>query len=474
MSSSIDWVTILLYAALVLFGWINIYAAVYNDDHRSIFDLSQNYGKQLLWIGISMFVALSIILIEGRFYHMFAYPIYWTMLLVMLAVMLFGKEVNGAKSWIDLGGGIRIQPVEFMKIATALALARYMSSYNLNIREFKTLYNIGLIIFVPVMLILLQNDTGSALVFFGFFVMLYREGFNKVLYILVGFIILLGVISFLLEPLAVLLIIILLCLVGEAVINRRWMNSVKYLAIITIITILITVAGLVIGVELSPYISIIIAIVLSLPLLGRYAFANRLDNIWMFVAIFVGALLFTFFVDYAFDNMLQIHQQKRILDLLGIENDPQGWSYNVIQSKIAIGSGGLWGKGFLDGTQTRFSFVPEQDTDFIFCTIGEEWGFLGSIALVAAFIALIIRLMKMGERQKEPFARVYCYCVASILLMHFVINISMTIGLFPVVGIPLPFFSYGGSSLLAFTILLFIAIRLDYKNYDDASGSSHI
>lgn len=372
----------------------------------------------------------------------------------MTFVLLFGNETNGAKSWLVIAGDIKIQPVEFMKIATALALARYMSSYHFNIDEFRSLYYIGLIILAPILVILMQNDTGSALVFLGFFVMLYREGFGKMLYLLTGFVVLLGILSFLLEPVAMLLIIMVACLSTFMIVNRQWRESLRYVSMVLLVAL-----GLMWFMPL--YWALLIPLVLTLPLLVLYAHRQRINNLMVTVGVFVGALLFTFFVDYAFDNILQLHQQKRILDLLGIENDQKGWGYNVIQSKIAIGSGGLSGKGFLNGTQTKFSFVPEQDTDFIFCTVGEEWGFMGSMSVVILFGLLISRLMIMGERQKEPFARVYCYSVASILLTHFVINVCMTIGLFPVVGIPLPFFSYGGSSLLAFTVLLFIAVRLD-------------
>lgn len=453
-SMGIDWWTVLIYLLLVFFGWINIYAAVYNDDHSSIFDIGQRYGKQMFWIGISLFVAISIVLIDGKYYHMLAYPFFWFMLLIMTLVLLFGNETNGAKSWLVIAGGIKIQPVEFMKIATALALARYMSSYHFNIGEFRSVYYIGLIILAPVMVILMQNDTGSALVFLGFFVMLYREGFGKMLYLLTGFVVMLGILSFLLEPVAMLLIIMVACLSTFMIVNRQWRESLRYVSMVLLVAL-----GLIWFMPL--YWALLIPLVLTLPLLVLYAHRQRISNLMVTVGVFIGALLFTFFVDYAFDNILQLHQQKRILDLLGIENDQKGWGYNVIQSKIAIGSGGLSGKGFLNGTQTKFSFVPEQDTDFIFCTVGEEWGFMGSMSVVILFGLLISRLMIMGERQKEPFARVYCYSVASILLTHFVINVCMTIGLFPVVGIPLPFFSYGGSSLLAFTVLLFIAVRLD-------------
>ena len=460
MTSGIDWWVVLIYAALVIFGWVNIYAAVYNDDHRSIFDITQRYGMQLVWIAISFFAAISILLIEDKYYHILAYPFYFVGLATMVGVLIFGTEVNGAKAWIDIGR-VRIQPVEFMKIVTALALAKFMSSYSFNIKSMRGLYYIGLIIITPILLILVQNDTGSALVFAAFIIMLYREGFGKILYVLIMLMAVLFLASFLVEPLPTLVTVLLSCLIIQAFVNKEWQYSLRYLALLTMMTILVSLILPVDDLNSSIYYSLLIAFVLSIPVVARYTFRSRLDNIWTFVAIFTGAVMFTFVTDYFFDNILQTHHQKRILDLLGIENDPQGWSYNVNQSKIAIGSGGWSGKGFLEGTQTRFSFVPEQSTDFIFCTVGEEWGFIGSALVVALFVILIIRLFRMGERQKEPFARVYCYSVASVIFMHFAINIAMTVGLFPVVGIPLPFLSYGGSSLLAFTILLFIAVRLD-------------
>lgn len=456
----IDYITILIYLCLVVFGWVNIYAAVYTDDQASIFDISQRYGMQLLWMGISGFVAISIILIDDKYYHMLSYPLYFLGIAVMTAVMLFGTEVNGARAWIDLAG-VRIQPVEFMKIVTALALSRYISSYNFDIKSSRSLIRIALIIMVPVALILLQNDTGSAMVFAAFVLVLYREGFGKWLYVLGIFLVLLFVISFLIDPVAVVFIILLLTLVAEGVENGLWAYKLRYLAFVLLVSVALWVVCWILGWSISYYMALFVGVGVSLVLVVRYSIVRRLVNVWNYVAVFMGAILFTRVIDYVFENVLQIHQQQRILDLLDIEKDPQGWSYNVIQSKVAIGSGGLLGKGFLDGTQTKFSFVPEQSTDFIFCTVGEEWGFVGSAIVVLLFTFLIVRLIRMGERQVEPFARVYCYCTAAILFMHFAINITMTIGLFPVVGIPLPFFSYGGSSLLAFTILLFVAIRLD-------------
>lgn len=465
-ASDIDWWTVGIYVLMVFFGWMNIYAAVFNEEQAGIFDLTQRYGMQMLWIGISFFIAVSILLIDGKYWHMLAYPFYFTMLAVMLFVLLFGQEVNGARSWLVFGP-VKIQPAEFMKFVTALALARYMSAYNFDLRSGKALYYIGLIIGIPVLLILAQNDTGSAMVFAAFFLMLYREGFGSALYVVALMLIFLFIISFLLEPLPILFIVLLLCLLAQGIANRNWRDTVRYLALVLLLGIAVFVLLPLVGGRVSLYHAMLAGVGLSLPWLVRYAVRRHLPNLWQFAVLFAGAVLFTGAVDYVFDNVLQIHQQKRILDLLGIENDPHGWSYNVIQSKIAIGSGGFLGKGFLGGTQTRFSFVPEQSTDFIFCTVGEEWGFVGTLGVVLLFLFLILRLMQMGERQKEPFGRIYCYSVAAIFFMHFAINIGMTIGLFPVVGIPLPFFSYGGSSLMSFTILLFVAIRLDASQYDE-------
>lgn len=459
-SSGIDYWTVLIYVVLVIMGWVSIYAAVYNDDHRSIFDLSQRYGVQLLWIGVSFITALSILLIDSRYYHLLSYQAYWLGVAVMVGVMLFGTEVNGARAWISVGS-FRVQPVEFMKIVTALALAKYMSAYNFNIRDRRSLFKVGIIIFLPVMLILLQNDTGSALVFAAFFIILYREGFGKALYLLFAFFVVLAIISFFIEPLGLLVVILLSMILMEAILSRNWRAAVRYAALVVGLFIVVELFRAFIGLVSNPYASVLWSVGLTVPFVLHYFNVSRSRSVLPSLGLFIAAVGFTFFVDYAFDNILQSHQQDRVLDLLGLKSDPQGTGYNAMQSKIAIGSGGVWGKGFLQGTQTRFSFVPEQSTDFIFCTVGEEWGFVGSMVVISLFIILILRLMKMGERQNEPFARIYCYSVAAIIFMHFFINIAMAIGIFPVVGIPLPFFSYGGSSLLAFTILVFIAIRLD-------------
>lgn len=458
----LDWITILVYTVLVLMGWINIYAAVYDEAHSSIFDISQRYGMQLIWIGVSAFIAISILLIDDKYYHILAYPLYWFSILVLIGVLLFGKEVNGAKSWL-----FGIQPSEFVKFTTALALARYMSSYSFDIRNLKHLLHVAILLGLPVLIVMLQNDTGSALVFGSFLFMLYREGFNGWVYVALIMIISLFIFSFLLEPTALLIVLILVCVVGEGMTNGNWKSKAIYLAGLALgSTLIYTVCQLLLSINITWYLSILITTTLSIGVVIIYAYRYKINNILTFILLFFGSLGFTYTVDYVFNNVLQIHQQKRILDLLGLESDLNHWGYNVNQSKIAIGSGGFTGKGFLEGTQTKFNFVPEQSTDFIFCTVGEEWGFIGSAIVIILFVILILRLIRMGERQQEPFGRIYCYCVASVFLFHVTINIGMTIGIMPVIGIPLPFFSYGGSSLIAFTILLFVAIKLDASKHN--------
>ncbi len=456
----VDWWSILIYAILVLAGWLNIYAAVYDEMHSSIFDISQRYGMQLLWMGVSAFLAISILLIDAKYYHILAFPLYWITILILIVVLFVGKEVNGARSWIMIGP-IALQPTEFVKFTTSLALARYMSSYSFDLRNWRDLLRVFGIIGLPVAIIMLQNDTGSALVYGSFLFMFYREGFNRWIYVALFMVISLFVFYFLLEPATLLILMILGCVLSEGISNGYWRSKLIYLAAFTLFVSLLYLIVFLLGGHLSLYATILIGVVLSLGLVAVYAYRYKIRNILLFVLLFFGSLAFTSTIEYGFNNILQIHQQKRILDLLGLESDLAHWGYNVNQSKIAIGSGGFAGKGFLEGTQTKFNFVPEQSTDFIFCTVGEEWGFLGSAFVILLFCMLIMRLIRMGERQMEPFGRIYCYCVASIFFFHVLVNIGMTIGLMPVIGIPLPFFSYGGSSMIAFTLLLFVAIRLD-------------
>ena len=403
---NIDWLTVFLYLSLVFIGWINIYAAVYNEDHQSIFDFSQNYGKQLMWIISSVILAMIILMIDIKFFSSFSYIIYLLSMVSLVAVLLLGKEIAGSKSWFQFGS-FAIQPAEFAKFATCLAIARYLNVIDRKMQSLKTKILAFLILLLPAGLILLQNDTGSALVYFSFILVLYREGLSG------SFLILGGIIAILF------LLTLWLCILYA------------------------------------------IGIVLAICLFFLLFIKRNRKNIFTLIAVFIIAGGFIFSVDYAFENILEKHQKTRINVLIGKETDIRGAGYNVHQSKIAIGSGGLTGKGFLKGTQTKYNFVPEQSTDFIFCTIGEEWGFAGSFVVVFLFSALLIRLIIMAERQKSKFSRIYGYGVASILFFHFIINIGMTIGIAPVIGIPLPFISYGGSSLWAFTILLFIFIRQD-------------
>ncbi len=458
--SGVDWGSIAIFFVLMLLGWLNIYAAVYDETTTEGFTLASRYGSQLIWIGVCVLTAIVIMLIDGIYYHMIAYPFYALILLVLVATLFIGTEVNGARSWLRLGG-FSVQPAEFAKFATALALARYMSAYSFSMSAWRSRLTALLLLAVPMAIIMLQNDTGSAIVFASFLMVFYREGLNGWIYVAIGMVIFLFVFSFLWTPATLLAAILILCTLIESILNGAWLRNLRYLAAVVLSSLLIyLIAAAVTGGTAGYYGCLLAASLLSLPVVGVYAWRSKLKNVLICIGMFIGSVLFTNLVDVVFDHM-QIHQQKRILDLLGVESDLQYWGYNVNQSKIAIGSGGLLGKGYLHGTQTRYDFVPEQSTDFIFCTVGEEWGFVGSVVVLGLFCWLILRLIRMGERQHEAFGRVYCYGVASILLFHVLVNVGMTIGLMPVIGIPLPLFSYGGSSLFAFTLLFFVAVKLD-------------
>ena len=392
---------------------------------------------------------------------MLAYPADIGVLVLLIAALLFGREVNGAKAWFEFGS-IRMQPVEFAKIATALALARVMSDYSFSINRPSDLMKVAFVICLPLGIIILQNDTGSGIVLCSFLFVLYREGLNKWLCVPVLLIAALFIISFLLTPITLLILSIVVCTLCEAVLNGQWKSRIIYLASLALGAIVLFVAMYAIAPHtMSFYHALLAVTLLSLVGVAIYAYRTTLNNTYLILGFFIGTTIFFPTTDYIFNSILKEHQQKRIESFLGIINDPRGIDYNVNQSKIAIGSGGFVGKGFMEGTQIRYGFVPERHTDFIFCTVGEEWGFLGTVFVLTLFCLLILRLMRMGERQEEPFGRIYCYCVASILLFHVLVNVGMTIGLVPVMGIPLPLMSYGGSSLIAFTLLIFIAIRLD-------------
>lgn len=455
----IDWLTVILYLVLVIMGWLNIYAAVYNEEHSSIFDLSQRYGKQMLWILASVGIIIAIMLLESKFYPFVAYPFYLFVILLLIAVLLFGTEVNASRSWFTIGN-FRFQPGEFAKFATALALARYMSHFNFKIHKFKNLVAIAAFIILPAGLILLQNDTGSALVYVAFIIVLFREGLSWTVMLLGFYAILLFILS-LTVPLHFILVFTLVIATISALIHfndrRQVIKGIfGYLFIFGL-----TYLGNLIFFDFGINMIIIASVLVFSIILAIRALVYRYYYLFFVLGIAIGAIGFTYSVDYFFHNVLEKHQRSRINHLLGIESDPLGAGYNVNQSKIAIGSGGLAGKGFLRGTQTKFDFVPEQSTDFIFCTVGEEWGFFGTSFVLLLFLTLLIRLIMLAERQRSSFSRIYGYAVVSILFFHIAINIGMTIGLAPVIGIPLPFFSYGGSSLWAFTALLFVFLRID-------------
>ena len=457
----VDLWTVLLYVLIVMAGWVSITSASYDEGTADVFSFSHFYMKQLMWIGVAWTTALVVLLLDERFYHMFAYPAYFAGLALLLGALLFGREVNGAKAWFEFGS-FRMQPVEFVKIATALALARVMSAYSFSINRPGDLFKVGMVICVPLFIIILQNDTGSGIVLGSFLFVLYREGLNKWLCIPVLLIAALFIFSFLLSPMTMLVSIILVCTLSQAMMNGHWRQCLVYLAALALGSILLCMAmGLVAPGFMDLHACLLTVTLLSLVWVVVYAYRTNLNNIFITVGLFLCTVVFLPTTNYIFNSILKPHQQDRILSFLGIISDPLGTDYNVNQSKIAIGSGGFLGKGFLQGTQIKYGFVPERHTDFIFCTVGEEWGFVGTMVVLALLCLLILRLMRMGERQQEPFGRIYCYCVAAILLFHVLVNVGMTIGLMPVMGIPLPFMSYGGSSLIAFTILLFIAVRLD-------------
>ncbi|MBL7893397.1 MAG: rod shape-determining protein RodA [Bacteroidia bacterium] len=403
--ANVDWITVGIYLALILMGWGNIYAAVYNEDHANIFDISQKYGKQMLWIGTAFVIAILILIIDSEFYTAFSFPVYAISILSLLLVLVVGKEVKGSKSWIYFGN-TGVQPAEFAKFAANLALAKFLSRMNIKMTDLSTKIYSSIIIILPMLIIILQHETGVALVYAAYIFVLYREGLSGNFLLLGVSAIILFIVSLLFNKYYVIAALAVLAIIAFLLVKKKRNN------ILVIVASLIITSGIVLG------------------------------------------------TDFAF-RKLEGYQKTRINVFLGKEMDKNKTGYNVNQAKIAIGSGGFWGKGYLEGTQTKFDFVPEQDTDFIFCTVGEEWGFLGSTAIIGLFITLIIRIIFMAERQRSPFSRIYGYGVASIFFFHLMINVGMTIGLAPVIGIPLPFFSYGGSSLWSFTILLFIFIKLD-------------
>lgn len=457
----VDWITVAIYLLVVTIGFVAITAASYDEAAADLFAFSHFYVKQLVWMAVAFVVAVVVLLVDASVYHKLAYVFYIGGLVLLVAALLFGREVNGAKAWFEFGS-VRVQPVEFVKIATALALARVMSTQTFSITRVGDLMRVGMVICLPLAIIVLQNDTGSGIVLGSLLFVLYREGLNKWLCIPVLLIAALFIVSFLLTPMTLLIALLLVCTFSEAMMNGQWRSRLVFLAALALGALCLYLGMFVAAPgRMDGYRCLLTVTLLSLLAVGIYAFRSNLRNIFVTMGLFLLALVFVPTTDYIFNSVLKPHQQNRILSFLGLASDPLGTDYNVNQAKIAIGSGGWLGKGFLEGTQIKYGFVPEKHTDFIFCTVGEEWGFFGTMAVLTLFCLLILRLMRMGERQEEPFGRIYCYAVAAILLFHLLVNVGMTIGLMPVMGIPLPYMSYGGSSLIAFTILLFIAVRLD-------------
>ena len=464
---SIDWVTVLIYTALVILGWINIYSAVYDESHSSILSMSQRYGKQLVWIGIAYAIITIVMAFQARAYSIFAYIVYGLFIIALILVLILGTKTNGARSWFVITDSIKFQPAEFAKFATALAIAKLMSSFDFDISSFtlpciKNMMKIAAIILMPAMLILLQPDMGSVLVYASMIFVMYREGLPG--YFLALIVLAIAVfIATLLHPLWV--VIVGLLVLAEFIYFLHRQDIVETAISTGVLAVMFGALWACNHWLMNDKYAIdrllLISTLISSVMFLVYAYLKKNTSIAVGIVILAGSLVLMFSVDYIFHNIMTQHQQTLINVFLGVENDPQGTGYNVEQSKIAIGSGGLTGKGFLEGTQTKFNFVPEQATDFIFCTVGEEWGFVGATVIIGLFVFLIIRIIWLAEQQRSSFSRIYGYCVASILFLHLAINVGMTIGMVPVIGIPLPFFSYGGSSLWSFTILLFIFIRLD-------------
>ncbi|MDR1343839.1 MAG: rod shape-determining protein RodA [Tannerellaceae bacterium] len=465
---TVDWLTILLYIIMVTAGWFSICGASYEYDSLGWFNPSGRPGSQLVWIGLSFALIFVIMMLESDFYNVFSYLIYAIIALLLIATIFLAPDIKGSHSWLVMGP-LRLQPAEFAKFATALAIAKLMSSYGFSLTKSRDLMRVLSLIFLPLLCILLQKEMGSALVFLAFFFVLYREGMT-------GYVLLAGLcamtffvismkysdVTLGITPLGELIVlsIIQALVIGLMHIMQRDNLLVKILLALTASAVLV-----------AYLISLLVPINFVWILIGTIAasscymiYLSIKQWVWHYMLVILFATLsvgFLYSVDYVFDEMLEPHQQMRIKVTLGLENDPSGAGYNVNQSKIAIGSGGLMGKGFLNGTQTKLKYVPEQDTDFIFCTVGEEEGFLGASAVLILFAIFIIRLINLAEKQKTLFARIYGYGVASIFFFHLLINIGMVTGITPVIGIPLPFFSYGGSSLWGFTVLLFIFLRLD-------------
>ena len=484
LAKTIDWSLVFCWLILILIGWANIYASIHATEPSSIFDFSSRSGKQFVWMATALVIAVTVLFVfPARLYESAALPIYVFVIMLLVAVIFLGIEVKGSRSWFEFGP-VRFQPAEISKISTSLMLAAVMSQSGYRIGRWKDFITTAAIILLPMMIIIGQSETGSALVYVGFIFMLYREGLSGWLIFMVGMAILLFILTLTASPYTAILVlagIASLCICLYSGRFRWWLiicvPLVVLFAFVPDILESIAAAGqdpalVEEAVEeasaggswiskIKPLYILLGAIGLSIPFVAYQAFRERNTFTHLAIISSLAGIALVFSVNFLFNDVLQDHQRKRIEVLLGMKEDPSGVGYNVNQSMIAIGSGGLTGKGYLNGTQTTYGFVPEQSTDFIFCTIGEEWGFVGCTFIILLYVFLMWRIVKDAERSREAFTRIYGYCVACCIFMHLFINIGMTIGLMPVIGIPLPFISYGGSSLWGFTALLFIFIALD-------------
>ena len=468
---SIDYWTIIIYIALLTFGWLSVCGASYSYGETDIFALSTRSGMQIIWIATSILLGSVLLMLDDRYYDIFAYIIYGLMLILLFATIFNPHTIKGSRSWLILGP-LRLQPAEFAKFATALALAKLMTIYNYDIHNWRHFGAALAIILLPMTFIVLQRETGSALVYFAFFLMFYREGMpGSILFTAVVISFVVGIrfadVMMAETPTSVgkFTVLLLIQLFSSAMVwvyCRDRSDTYRLFAL----TIGVTLVALLFSLYVVPFDVVWVQLVLTALLIGYLLWqglGTRIRNYFWIALFALGSLIFFNVADYGLNHVLEPHQRTRINVLLGLEEDLKGAGYNVHQSEIAIGSGGLEGKGFLNGTQTKLKYVPEQDTDFIFCTVGEEEGFLGSAGVLLLFLALILRLIYLSERQPYRFGRVYGYCVLSVFLFHVFINVGMVLGLTPVIGIPLPFFSYGGSSLWGFTFLLFIFLALDAR-----------
>ena len=468
---SLDWWTIGIYIALLIFGWVSVCGASYTYGDNDIFSLSARSGMQIVWIGTSIALGFVLLMLDNKFYDTFAYVIYAVLLLLLFATIFNPHEIKGSRSWLVLGP-LRLQPAEFAKFATALAVAKLMSTYGFDIHRWKDFAAACAVVVLPMLFIVAQKETGSALVYLSFFLMFYREGMpGSILFtgvaMVVYFVVGIRFSETMIPPTPTAVgpfVVLLLVQLFSAVMVRIYCHEKRQSWLIIGYTYGATLLAMLFAEFVLPFNIVYVQLIATAILTGYLlyqALYTRMRNYFLILMFTIGSVAFFYSASYVLNNVMEPHQRVRINVLLGLDEDLKGAGYNVHQSEIAIGSGGLRGKGFLNGTQTKLKFVPEQDTDFIFCTVGEEEGFLGSAGVLLLFLALIFRLIKMAERQPFRFGRVYGYCVLSIFLFHVFINVGMVLGLTPVIGIPLPFFSYGGSSLWGFTILLFIFLKID-------------